>query len=71
MELEEYVAYQRREYCKDIKCPVQMIMDTYEDNVDLYNSLRVICQHDCIHTTYEFHHWLIDRGYCLIREKDS
>jgi len=32
-----------------------------------YNDLREICMQNCLHTTYEFHHWLIEKGYLLVR----
>jgi hypothetical protein len=31
-----------------------------------HNDLREICQENCLHTTYEFHHWLIEKGYLLV-----
>jgi hypothetical protein len=36
-----------------------------------YEEIRKICQTDCIHSTYEFHHWLIDKGYLLIRPEEE
>ncbi len=65
--IEGFVEYKRREYCNDIECPVQMIMNRKEQDSTEYNELREICQENCLHTTYEFHHWLIDRGYLLVR----
>jgi hypothetical protein len=62
-----YVEYQRREYCHDIACPVQQLLDREEQGSDSCEVIRDICQHNCIHTTYEFHHWLIDKGYLLVR----
>ncbi|MBM4459776.1 MAG: hypothetical protein FJ011_18775 [Chloroflexi bacterium] len=62
-----YIDYQRREYCKEISCPVQLLLDqAVPDSAD-YNRIRGICQNSCIHTTYEFHHWLIKQGYLLVR----
>jgi hypothetical protein len=37
-----------------------------QDSID-YNDLREICQVSCLHTTFEFHHWLIEKGYLLVR----
>ena len=65
--IEGFVEYKRREYCNDVKCPVQMIMNRKEQDSADYNELREICQKNCIHTTYEFHHWLTDKGYLLVR----
>lgn len=62
-----YVGYKRREFCNDVNCPVQAIMNKKEDGSVDYNELREICKRKCMHTTYEFHHWLIDKGYLLLR----
>ncbi len=67
MPIEGFVEYKRREYCNDIECPIQMIMNKNGENPADYNELREICQKNCLHTTYEFHHWLIEKGYLLVR----
>lgn len=67
MSIEGYVEYQRREYCKDIRCPVQLELDQYQPDTNEYEKVRQRCRTACIHTTYEFHHWLIDKGYLIVR----
>lgn len=67
MSIEGFIDYKRREYCNDIECPVQMIMNNKPQDSTDYNDLREICKEKCIHTTYEFHHWLIEKGYLLVR----
>ncbi|MCZ7392080.1 MAG: hypothetical protein ABOK23_10555 [Candidatus Methanoperedens sp.] len=67
MPIEGFVEYKRREYCNDVQCPVQMLMNKKSQDSDEYNELREICQKNCMHTTYEFHHWLIENGYLLVR----
>lgn len=62
-----FIEYKRREYCDDIGCPVQMMMNKKDQDTEDYNDLREICKENCLHTTYEFHHWLIGKGYLLIR----
>jgi hypothetical protein len=37
-----------------------------QDSTD-YKGLREICQDKCLHTTYELHHWLIEKGYLLVK----
>lgn len=66
MPIEGFVEYRRREYCNEIRCPVQMLMNSKEGTED-YERLREICREKCIHTTYQFHHWLIEKGYLLVR----
>ena len=67
MPIEGYVDYQRREYCKDVACPVQLELDSVPADSSEYERIRSICKTACRHTTYEFHHWLIDKGYLVVR----
>ncbi len=67
MPIEGYVEYQKREYCKDVKCPVQLELNTKEPSSEEYEKVRQICKTDCKHTTREFHYWLIDKGYLIVR----
>ena len=67
MSIEGYLDYQRREYCKDIKCPIQVMLDRQVPGSETYEEIRNICKTSCIHTTYEFHHWLIEKGYLVVR----
>lgn len=64
---EGYVEYQRREFCKDLPCPIQVLLDAAAPDSKEYEQIRNICKNSCIHTTYEFHHWLIQKGYLIIR----
>jgi hypothetical protein len=68
---EGYVEYQRREFCNDIQCSVQLLLNRQESGSVEYEAIRGICQENCLHTTYEFHHWLIRQGYLLIRPAES
>jgi hypothetical protein len=71
MSLSGYVDYQRREYCKAIKCPVQVDLDAKPPGSPEYESVRDTCKSGCIHTTYEFHHWLIEQGYLVVRPEGA
>lgn len=67
MAIEGYVDYQRREFCNDVKCSLQMDLNKESEGSDRYEEIRAICKNDCRYTTYQFHHWLINKGYLLIR----
>ena len=67
MPIAGYVEYQRREYCKDVRCPVQLELDAQAPGSEDYERIRKICQTNCRHATYEFHHWLIRKGYLIVR----
>jgi hypothetical protein len=67
MSIQRYVDYKRREFCKDVRCPVQLELDEQKEGSEEYEKIRLICKADCRYTTYQFHHWLIDRGYLIVR----
>jgi len=67
MSISGHSEYRRREYCKDISCPVQLLLDKQEPDSEDYEEVRHICKTNCIHSTYEFHHWLIQKGYLIVR----
>ena len=67
MSMPGYVEYQRREYCKDVRCPLQILLDRREPNTAGYEEIRGICASHCLHSTYEFHQWLMQKGYQVIR----
>ncbi len=62
-----YVDYKRREFCKDVKCRIQLELEKYKEGSEEYEKIRNICKTDCIYTTYQFHHWLIEKGYLIVR----
>jgi len=71
MSISGYVDYQRREYCKDVACPVQTLLDKQAPDSAEYEEVRDICKNTCIHSTYEFHHWLITHGYLVVKPQDG
>ncbi len=62
-----YIDYRRREFCKDVKCPVQLDLEAQKEGSEAYEKTRDICKTNCRYTTYQFHHWLINRGYFIVR----
>ena len=70
MQFDGYVDYKRREFCNDIKCPVQIDLNAETEGSEKYEEIRGICKTNCRYTTYEFHHWLIDKGYLIIRKEE-
>jgi len=67
MTLEGFVEYKRREYCNDIKCPVQVELNKQKEGSPEYEKTRKTCASGCLYTTYQFHHWLIDKGYLIVK----
>ena len=72
MSIKGFVEYKRREFCKDVKCPVQMELDAQKEGSQEYEKTRQTCKGSCRYTTYQFHHWLIEKGYLIVRpEKEN
>ena len=67
MPIDGYVEYQHREYCKDVACPMQAELDSVVRDSPEYESIRHVCRSACKHTTHEFHRWLIEMGYLIVR----
>ncbi len=67
MPMEGYVAYKRREFCRDVRCPVQVELDGLEEGSAEYEEKRLTCKEHCRFTAHQFHHWLTDRGYIIVR----
>jgi len=64
-----YTDYKRREYCNDVQCPVQLLLNKAMEKSPQYEEIRVICASHCLHSTHEFHHWLTEKGYLIVRPK--
>jgi hypothetical protein len=67
MPTEGFTGYKRREFCNDVKCPVQLELNSQTEKSEAYEKTRKTCTTACHYTTYEFHHWLIDKGYLLLK----
>jgi len=71
MALEGFVEYKRREFCNDVKCPVQIELNKQKEKSEEYERIRKTCSTACCYTTWQFHHWLMEKGYLILRSKDS
>ena len=66
---EGFVEYKKREFCKDIHCPVQMELNKLAEGSAAYEQMREKCGCACLFTTWQFHHWLIEKGYLIVKPK--
>ncbi len=64
---EGFTEYKRREFCKDVKCPLQIELDKQNEKSNEYEQIRKKCISACLFSTYQFHHWLMEKGYLIIR----
>ena len=67
MPIEGYVEYKRREFCKDVRCPVQLALDPKKPGSEEYEKLRQTCMTNCKYGVWQFHHWLMEKGYLIVR----
>lgn len=68
--IEGYIDYPKREYCHDVKCPIQLLLDRETAKSHGYEEIRALCASHCLHSTHEFHHWLTKKGYLVVRRKE-
>ncbi len=66
MTLDEYSEYKAREFCKDVNCPVQATLNLLKDKPEAYELIRQTCSVACRYSTWQFHHWLIEKGYIIL-----
>ena len=66
-----YVEYKRREFCKDVECPMQMELNKHAEGSPAYEQVRKKCGTACLYTTWQFHHWLIEKGYLILKPTAS
>jgi len=67
MTIEGYADYKRREFCRDVKCPRQTELEKQEPGSEQYEKIRQQCREKCLFTTWQFHYWLIEKGYLIVR----
>lgn len=67
--IEGYTEYKRREYCKNMKCGIQLKLESQKEGSEEYEKTRKTCRESCKHSTYEFHHWLTEKGYLIVKPK--
>jgi hypothetical protein len=66
---EGYIEYKRREFCKDVECPIQLQLNVLTEGSEEYEETQQKCSIDCVCTTWQFHHWLIGKGYLILKPK--
>jgi hypothetical protein len=71
MPIEGFRDYVRREYCNGIKCSVQLMLNSAPKNSEKHEKIRETCKSSCVHTTYEFHHWLMDNDFLIVKPDNS
>ncbi len=71
MSIKGYEDYKRREFCNDVQCFIQLELNSQEQESEKYEKTRNLCKSNCKYTTYQFHHWLMNKGYLIVRPEIS
>ncbi len=71
MAFEGYREYRSREFCRDVKCPVQQQMEGLEKGSPGYEKVHEECKKACRHSTREFHYWLIGKGFLIVKKEGN
>ena len=69
--IEGYTDYKRREYCNEVRCPIQLLLNRQLEKSPGYEEIRALCASGCVHSTHEFHRWLTEKGYLIVRPKQE
>lgn len=65
--IEGYKEYKRREFCRDVECPVQGELNSVEEDSEEYEKIRQKCKENCQFSARQFHYWLMDKGYLIVK----
>jgi len=71
MSLEGFVEYKRREFCNYVECPVQLELNRLQEGSEEYERIRGTCRTGCRYTAWQFHHWLMEKSYLILKPKVS
>lgn len=66
MSVPGYVDYKSRTFCNDVKCPVQIELNSKNADSKEFEKIKNECE-KCRFSAREFHHWLTEKGYIIIR----
>lgn len=69
MGIQGYMEYKSRKFCNSVRCPVQIELNKKEKASEEYEIMRQTCRTDCKYTTWQFHHWLIEKGYLIVKKE--
>jgi len=62
-----FTEYKRREFCRDVRCPVQALLDGEKEGTGKYGEIRAVCGSACIRSAHEFHRWLTGKGFLILK----
>jgi hypothetical protein len=48
-----------------------MELNKQQEKSEAYEKIRRTCNNACCYTTHQFHHWLIEKGYLILKPKEE
>ncbi len=71
MTIENFIEYKSGDFCRDMKCPVILNLDSLEKASKEYNELKKYCHDECIYNAWQYHNWLQKKGYKILKPRNS
>lgn len=68
MPLEGFEEYQKRSFCRDVRCPTQLELDAKTEGSPEYQEVKEKCK-EC--GAWKFHKWLTERGFLVLRPREA
>jgi hypothetical protein len=63
--------YKKRTFCKAVKCPVQLKLNSLQEGTEEYEKVRKTCKKACKFSARDFHYWLMDNGYLIVKAEQE
>jgi len=60
--------YQHGEFCDAVKCEIRLKLNKAKPDSSEYKRLKLICKNNCKKTAYEFHDWLINEHFSILKQ---
>jgi len=60
--------YQSREFCKDVKCPMQREFDSEAQDETAQDAIKTVCRNGCVYFSDDLMRWLGEHGYATSQE---
>ena len=65
--MQGYEDYQKRSFCRDVKCPVQISLDEHVEGSDEYREIKKQCSEGCLRSADNFLDWLKERSFIVTK----
>jgi hypothetical protein len=60
--------YQSREFCRDVRCPMQRELDSESRDETAQAAIKSVCRNGCVYFSDDLMRWLGQNGYAASKE---